>query len=345
MNDMEVVELLFHTTHEASDILAFWLHEAGALGVTIVDPVEIREDLARPDSLDYAGQDFLDSLPPTVVLTAWFYQKEGDILIQEEAGAGLLYAEKAPVKINKEAFLSSLEERLNMLHEESDEVRLGYQSSTIVLPEAWQDNWKQYQKPMRIGKNILVVPTWHEGEVEGQGADDVEIRLDAGMAFGSGSHETTANALTLLESEMTPGARVLDLGTGSGILAIAAKKLGASEVVAVDIDPGATKTARENAKTNEVDMEIKTGTIDDIDDRFDLIVANIIYDVLIRLYPDFYRLLKDEGTLIVSGLLRDKADDYVYELEAYGFHCSYSIEENDWCSLLFEKVKREDSLT
>ena len=170
MSDFEVVELTFHTTHDASEILAFWLHESGALGVTIVDPEEIRADLMRPDSLDYAGKDFLDSLPETVVLTAWFYKDGEDMLIREEAGSGMVYAEKAPVRMNALAFIASIGDRLQMLHEESGEkdINLGFQSVLVVKPEDWEDNWKKYQKPLRIGERFVVVPTWYEGEVEDQ---------------------------------------------------------------------------------------------------------------------------------------------------------------------------------
>lgn len=339
MSAFEVVELTFHTTHDASEILAFWLHESGALGVTIVDPEEIRADLARPDSLDYAGKDFLDSLPETVVLTAWFYKDGEDMLIREEAGSGMVYAEKAPVRMNALAFIASIGDRLQMLHEESGEkdVNLGFQSVLVVKPEDWEDNWKKYQKPLRIGERFVVVPTWHEGEVEEKKDDDLEILLDAGMAFGSGSHETTRLCLELMEKTLKPGDEVLDLGTGSGILAIGAKKLGAARVLAVDIDPQAVKTAKENAKTNRVEISFHTGTLDDVDDTFDLVVANIVFDVLSKLRSDFLTKVKPGGKLICSGILSDDVEQFASLMAESGFHCVKETSDNDWHALLFQR--------
>jgi ribosomal protein L11 methyltransferase len=175
------------------------------------------------------------------------------------------------------------------------------------LPEErWRDSWKRHFRPQRIGRRLLVRPS---GATYRATAGDTVIEIDPGMAFGTGQHPTTAMCLRALEERVREGDEVLDLGTGSGILAIAAGKLGARRVVALDIDPQAVKAARENAAANGVGdvVEVREATLPEsmAGERFDLIVANISGLTLERLAASLAGTLRDGGALIVSGFLED----------------------------------------
>ncbi len=175
------------------------------------------------------------------------------------------------------------------------------------LPEErWRDSWKRYFRPRRVGRRLLIRPSWSTYRAR---AGDTVIEIDPGMAFGTGQHPTTMMCLRALETQVRHGDEVLDLGTGSGILAVAAARLGARRVVALDTDPQAVKAARENAVANGVGdvVEVREGTLPEgvAGERFDLIVANISGVTIERLAGAFGSALKDSGVLIVSGFLED----------------------------------------
>ena len=175
------------------------------------------------------------------------------------------------------------------------------------LPEErWRDSWKRYFRPRRIGRRLLVSPSWATYRTR---TGDTVIEIDPGMAFGTGQHPTTAMCLRALEERLRRGDEVLDVGTGSGILAVAAAKLGARRVLALDIDPQAVKAARDNAVANGVGdvVEVREGTLPDsvAGERFDLIMANISGLTLERLAASLAGALRDGGALIVSGFLED----------------------------------------
>ncbi len=177
------------------------------------------------------------------------------------------------------------------------------------LPEErWRDSWKRYFRPQRIGRRLLVKPSWTTYNVK---SGDAVIEIDPGMAFGTGQHPTTAMCLRALEDRMRPGDGVLDLGTGSGILAIAAARLGAARVLALDTDPQAVQASRENVAANRVEdvVEVVEGTLPDgaRGERFDLLVANISGLTIERLAGALADALKDSGTMVVSGFLEDAA--------------------------------------
>lgn len=183
----------------------------------------------------------------------------------------------------------------------------------------WRDAWKRYFKPRRVGERLVVKPSWATYEVA---AGDAVIEIDPGMAFGTGQHPTTAMCLRALEERLRQGDRVLDLGTGSGILAIAAARLGAERVLALDIDPQAVKAARANAAANGVDtlVEVREGTLPEgsSSERFDVVVANISGLTIERLAGDMAAALTDGGTLVASGFLDDTVEGLSRALAAAG---------------------------
>ena len=200
--------------------------------------------------------------------------------------------------------------------------------------EDWRDSWKRYFRPRRIGRRLVVKPSWATYEVA---AGDTVIEIDPGMAFGTGQHPTTAMCLRALEERLRPGDAVLDLGAGSGILAIAAAKLGAGRVLALDIDPQAVKAARENAAANGVQgvVEVREGTLPEgaPGERCDMVVANISGLTIERLAPAFAESLREGGTLIVSGFLEDSVDGLSRALEAAGFAVERVDAEGVWRAL------------
>ncbi len=197
--------------------------------------------------------------------------------------------------------------------------------------ERWRDSWKRYFKPRRIGERLLVKPSWAKYEVK---AADAVIEIDPGMAFGTGQHPTTVMCLQALERRLRPGEAVLDLGTGSGILAIAAARLGAGRVLALDIDPQGVKAARQNAAANGVRgvVEVREGTLPESvrGRRFDLILANISSLTIERLAASLAEALTDAGTLIVSGFLEDAVETLSRGLAAAGLKLERVEAEGVW---------------
>lgn len=209
-----------------------------------------------------------------------------------------------------------------------------------VNEEDWANSWKQYYKPLKIGKRIVICPAWETYAPEG---DELVIRMDPGMAFGTGTHETTRLVIRLLESYTRPGCRMLDVGTGTGILAICASRLGADICRAYDIDPTAVRVARENIAESGLtnvtcDQSDLLGQVSLDGGKYDLICANIVADIIIRMTPDVMRYLADDGVLLASGIIAERCDDVVAAFEANGFTIVEKLTDNDWCGLAVRKA-------
>ncbi len=209
-------------------------------------------------------------------------------------------------------------------------------TTTVGLREEdWADCWKKYYKPLRIGKNVMIVPAWEDYSPL---PEDVIVRIDPGMAFGTGTHETTALCAELIEKYMVRGDRVLDVGTGSGILAVLESKLGAGEVDALDIDPSAVKAAKENCEANGVSNVrcMQSDLIRSADGRYNFISANIVADIIIRMSENTAEHMLPGGILIVSGIIEPQADQVVSAFEAKGFSLVEKISKNDWNAFAFK---------
>ena len=208
-----------------------------------------------------------------------------------------------------------------------------------VNEEDWANSWKQYYKPVKIGEKIVICPAWEKyTPAEGE----LVIRMDPGMAFGTGTHETTRLVIRLLEKYTKAGQRMLDVGTGTGILAICASRLGADICRAYDIDPTAVRVARENIK----DSGLTNVTCDQSDllkqvslegGQYDLVCANIVADIIIRMTPDVGKYMKDDAVLLASGIIAERCDDVVTCFEANGFKVVEKLTDNDWCGLAIMK--------
>jgi ribosomal protein L11 methyltransferase len=205
--------------------------------------------------------------------------------------------------------------------------------------EDWANAWKEHYRPIRVGRKVVVRPPWQEYEPEG---DDIVVELDPGMAFGTGTHPSTRLCLLGLEEEIEPGDRVFDIGTGSGILAIAAAKLGASQIDAVDIEPIAVRSTRENADRNGVGARIRVaeggaGPDQPFTGTYNLVIANIIARVLIEIAGGVTSSVNEGGTLILAGIIesREPAVREAYEQLGLSFVRRAQIE--DWVSLIYRR--------
>ncbi len=201
-----------------------------------------------------------------------------------------------------------------------------------VNEEDWADSWKQYYKPIKTGKRIVIVPVWEKYE---KAEEELVVLMDPGMAFGTGTHETTRLCASLLEKYQKEGDKMLDVGCGSGILAICAAKLGASECFACDIDPVSVRIANENAEINEtpqVKAEVSDllRSVPKISGGYDICCANIVADVIIRMAPDIGEYLADDAYLIVSGIITERAEEVVSALDAAGLKLHDELRENGW---------------
>ena len=201
-----------------------------------------------------------------------------------------------------------------------------------VCEEDWADSWKQYYKPIKTGKRLVIVPIWEEYTPE---EGETVVLMDPGMAFGTGTHETTRLCAGFVEKYTTPGCSVLDVGCGSGILAIAAAKVGAGNCFACDIDPVAVRVAKENTELNST-PNVKCAVsdllrqVEKVDGGYNVVVANIVADIIIRLAPDVGEYLAEGGVFIVSGIIEERSGEVLTSLDAAGYKVEDERYENGW---------------
>ena len=234
-----------------------------------------------------------------------------------------------PEERNVLEYKAFLEARLPALGVEAEIMLEG------LCEDDWAESWKQYYKPVKIGR-VTVVPAWEEYTAS---EGETVIRMDPGMAFGTGTHETTRLVIRLLDKVMKGGERVLDVGTGSGILSICASKLGALSCNAYDIDPTAVKVAKENVlrdgcKNITVGVSDLLAGVDLAGGKYDLCVANIVADIIIRMLPDIPKYLVKGAPLLLSGIIAERAEEVRCAVCAMGFTVEEEIYENDWVGML-----------
>jgi ribosomal protein L11 methyltransferase len=213
----------------------------------------------------------------------------------------------------------------------------------------WATAWKEHYRPFRVGKRILIRPSWFDAEADAEtttesaGTDDVVLLLDPGMAFGTGLHPTTQKCLRALEQIVQPGQQVLDVGTGSGILAIAAVKLGAANVLGVDIDELAVKTAVANAEQNQVSDQVVIwqGDLSSVPARqWDVVLVNILAPVIIGLLNNggLMNYVAESGWLVLSGIIESQADDVEHAVAEAGGRVVETLSVRDWVTMKVRSV-------
>ena len=205
--------------------------------------------------------------------------------------------------------------------------------SNVVCDEDWKDKWKEYFKPTKVTDRLVVKPTWEEYESKDE---EIVIEIDPGMAFGTGTHETTSLCLELIEKYIKEGDTLLDVGCGSGILAIAAGLLGASDVLGIEIDPVAVEIGNENVALNKLSNKIRVIYGDltkGVDYKADIVAANLMADLVKMLSPSVPAHIKEDGIYISSGILAVLADEVGAVIESSGFEIIETLVKGEWCAI------------
>lgn len=311
-------EVKIETASEAVEAIANILMEAGASGVAIEDALDI-ENFQSDEYGEILDKETITSLKEGAYVAAYF-----------------------PETIFLPEILPFIREEVAKLPEYG--LAIGKNELTVseVAEENWATAWKKYYHPVHISRYLTIVPSWEE--YTPQHADEKIITLDPGMAFGTGTHPTTRLTLQALEVTLRGGETVLDVGTGSGVLSIASKYLGADEVHAFDLDDVAVKAAQENMDLNAIASDVQVSANDllkGIDTPADIIVANILADIIVLMVPDAWRLLKQEGTLIVSGIIHEKKQMVIDTLEAQGFEVDQVFQQKDWYAIILKKPEED----
>lgn len=302
---MDYTEATISTTTAGSEIVSDLLMRLGAAGTQIMDRADLPDPSKPTANWELMDQSVIDAMPEDVQVKAWF---------DEDSLARIL---------------PSLREQLALLKERG--AGLGTLSLSLqgVKEEDWAENWKQYYKPFRLGAHMVVKPTWEPWDAQ---PGDLILEIDPGMAFGTGTHETTAMCVNLIE-KYYQGGQLLDVGTGSGILALAAARLGAKGVVAVDIDPDAVRVARENVAHNGLEdaIEVRQGDLlQGLSQQFDFAAANILAPVICMLAAPLKAHLKPHGRFICSGIIAEAEDEVNEALLAAGYQIDEIVHKGDW---------------
>lgn len=310
---MKWTEVTVWTSHEASEAVSELLARLGAAGVAIEDPHDLEDVLRNP----YGN----------------WYEVTADLLPTEGIRVAAYFSEL----LDTEGLLANIQRELDLFAEYGLDPGRGEMVTRVVDEEDWANAWKQFFKPVRITDRLTIKPTWEAYEASG---DEQVIELDPGMAFGTGTHPTTVLCTRMLEKWLPEGAQVVDVGTGSAILSIACAKLGAERVLALDLDPVAVKVAEENVRQNHAEGVVSVQTNDllkQVEGPFSVVVANILAEIIVRMIPDAYRVLDDNGVLIVSGIIQEKADWVRTEIEHHGFTIREVEADQDWTVIVAVK--------
>jgi ribosomal protein L11 methyltransferase len=316
-------EITIYTTEEATEAIADWLHAQGAGGVSIEESGSL--DRKRDTSLGQWYEKPLNSIPEGEAEMKAYFSEDIDI---------------ESVKSQLAAFLDSLSGF--GIDAGKKEVRSGE-----VHEEEWADAWKQYFKPTHISPRLVIKPTWESYEAQ---EGETIIEIDPGMAFGTGTHATTALCMRTLEEVVHSGDHVIDVGTGSGILSITAAKLGAERVLALDLDPVAVSSATENVSLNDLSSRItvkhsdllqaiRSGNSEELGVKLpvQVVVANILAEIILSFIGDVHQALASGGTYVASGIILSKERQVTEALKAAGFELMGRREENDWVAIIAKK--------
>lgn len=305
---MKWIEVKINTRPEAVEAISEILYQFGATGLAIDEPIDY--EAMKADNLYW---DYIDE----------------DEIVKEGLSSVSAYFSEAEEDLEEK--IAAIKKRVQELPSFGLEIGDGEISLTEIDQEDWESSWKQYFKPVKITDKIVVKPQWEEYEAQ---EGELIIHIDPGMAFGTGTHETTSMCIKAIEKNLRPDTNLLDIGTGSGILSIAALLLGAESAVGVDLDPVAVEVARENIAINQLEDKIQIlhgDLVAAVEGQFDLVVANIIADAIVILLDSGVKsFVKEDGLFICSGIILEKEGLVVEKLEAKGFKIEEINRDGEW---------------
>lgn len=307
--DKDWLELTVITSSEAVEAVCGILYNTEVRGISIEDPDDIEYKKKNQGDWDYFDEELL-KVKDGAIVKGYYKQDE-----------------------SFEEYLSYIEKAVENLESFGIDKGKGIVTVKKVNEEDWENNWKKYYKPTKIGNKIIIKPIWEKYEASN---GEIIVELDPGMAFGTGTHETTRMCVEALEKYVSPNVTVFDIGTGSGILAIVAAKLNAKKVIGVDLDPVAVDSAKQNVSYNGVDnIEILHGNLMDVvSGTAEIVVANIIADVIMFLAEDIKKFMKPKGYFITSGIIKDRKDDVVNKLISSGFEIEEINIQGEWVCIV-----------
>lgn len=310
---MKWTEVKVITSSEYEDLVTDILYEAGANGLAIEDPDDILDLKKRETDWDFIESSLMGMDTGKIIIKAYFPCTKDFITTLESIRKRI---EKTPKLLGK--------------------IPYGKLKTKELDDIDYSENWKQYFKTFKIGEKIVIKPTWEDYEAK---ENELIIEIDPGMAFGTGNHETTSMCIAALEKYLKEDMTVFDIGCGSGILSIISAKLGAKKVTAIDLDEMSVKASKENVKLNKVEdvVKIEKGDLlSTIEDKADLVVANIVAEVIVEMVKDLDKYIKPNGIFITSGIIEEK----IPMVEEVLLDNNFSILEveglNDW-SLIIAK--------
>ncbi|MED3688489.1 50S ribosomal protein L11 methyltransferase [Peribacillus butanolivorans] len=313
---MKWSEFAIHTTNEAVEPVSNILHEAGASGVVIEDPLELVKEREN-------------------VFGEIYHLNPADY-----PDEGVLIKAYLPVNSFLGETVDAIKESINNLLLFDIDLGKNVVSISEVNEEEWATAWKKYYNPVKISERFTIVPTWED--YAPVSSDELIIELDPGMAFGTGTHPTTVMCIQALERTVQPGDLVVDVGTGSGVLSIAAALLEAKQVQSLDLDDVAVQSAKQNVELNNVQDRVSVSQgnlLDGVNEQADVVVANILAEVIMRFTDDVAKVVKPGGYFIASGIIQPKKQDVKDAIIASGFTVEETILMEDWVAII---AKRND---
>lgn len=310
---MKWTEITIKTTTEAVEAVTNILYDMNVGGVSIEDPKDFKFQKKNEYDWDFVEEEIFNSGYDGVIIKTYITE-ERDVTDD----------------------INIIKERINALKGFGIDIGDAIVELSEVDEQDWANEWKNYYKPTKIGEKIVVKPTWEEYEKK---EDDLIVELDPGMAFGTGTHETTTMCIQQLEKYVNENSKVFDIGCGSGILAISAAKLGAKDVLAVDLDEVAVKVSKENVSLNNVDVKVRHGNLMEVvNDKADIVVANIIADIIKILAKDIKNFMKEDAVFISSGIIHKKVDEVKNSLEENGLEIVEIQTLGEWNAIV-SKIK------
>ncbi len=321
---MKYIEIDIETTSAGIEAVVSALLAIGITDTVVEDPRDIEDLMEKKQTYDW---DYLDD---EVIAKLQDAPKVTVYLEDTEENRGQISAVEAAMEALSKGVCRG---------DFGDAADFGslHVTSSFDDDTQWKDKWKEYFKPARISKSLVVKPTWEEYEKQ---EGDLVIEIDPGMAFGTGTHETTSLCVRMLEEYQKKGDKVLDVGCGSGILSIAAALLGAEDVLGVDIDPVAVEVAQENIRLNHVESVCRADYGDltkGIDYKADIVVANLMADLVMMLADDAAKHMTDDGYFISSGILVEKEIQVADYLRGRGLAIMEVREDGGWCCIVAKK--------